>query len=685
MIVKKQKRQRYSRKYRCHHLASQYASQLVSSGLIDDQEMVAIPQSTLSTIVGKVVKIPELSPDKHKARLIKLFQVNDKAPVVTKKLSDNIKALVASLQLGKLAADIIQFATTMTLNKGLQELVDNYAYYSIDSVSHLLSELLSIDELSIEIALEEIWTTGLLVASPLSEKEPLALPRVISRQLVMGDVHKSNDILESILVRSPDPELTLTHFDYLDIKLTQQYLAAAIKTKTNGVNILFHGIPGTGKTQMCRILAKAIGAKLYDIVSAGNELWHKQEAYDADENSGALRLQFNQLTQKLLAKTDNSLLIIDEAEDLFASLYGSNRLSKEALHNVLETNKIPTIWVTNHVNFIDESCLRRFKMIVEFPTPSAASIKTLIDDSLTGLGTSDDFRKQLANTKHVTMANINSAATVVKQVGYQNDKAEQHITALIQATLHACGHKQAVQYQGALSFNRDFINLSGSHTGNVSEVTQLIEATKTQSSARTLLTGPAGTGKTALVNHLAEALDIKLITIRGSDILSKYVGEAEQNVARVFKEATESKSILFFDEIDSLLASREGMQNGYDVQLVNELLTQMECFSYPLFAATNFEARLDKAVMRRFDFKLHFAPLTTQQVIALFCETLNSTNIPESVSNQLALLRFLTPGDFAIIERRNQFNQTPMTQEQALALLKAENDRKAPSKPIGFI
>ena len=72
----------------------------------------------------------------------------------------------------------------MTLNKGLQELVDNYAYYNIDSIAHLLSVLLGFDELSIEVALEEIWTTGLLVASRLSEHEPLILPLFISRQLV---------------------------------------------------------------------------------------------------------------------------------------------------------------------------------------------------------------------------------------------------------------------------------------------------------------------------------------------------------------------------------------------------------------------------------------------------------------------------------------------------------------------
>ncbi len=199
-----------------------------------------------------------------------------------------------------------------------------------------------------------------------------------------------------------------------------------------------------------------------------------------------------------------------------------------------------------------------------------------------------------------------------------------------------------------------------------------------------------GTGKTALVNYLAQALDKELVTVRCSDVLSKYVGEAEQKVANVFKQATESKAILFFDEVDSLLSSRESMNNGHEVQLVNELLTQIECFEFPLFAATNFEARLDKAVMRRFDFKLHFQPLTSQQANALFCETVASqsnTNqtITQKVTQQLNQLTLLTPGDFAIIKRRNQFSAEPMSQQQALKILITENKRKTPSQSIGFI
>ena len=72
-----------------------------------------------------------------------------------------------------------------------------------------------------------------------------------------------------------------------------------------------------------------------------------------------------------------------------------------------------------------------------------------------------------------------------------------------------------------------------------------------------LLTGPPGTGKTAVVNHLAKLANKELITVRCSDVLDKYVGGSEKNIARLFKEAEEKEAILFLDEIDSLLARSE--------------------------------------------------------------------------------------------------------------------------------
>ena len=680
MIIKK-KRQYQPNRYNYHQLASQYTYQLVNSNLIDEEEISEISRSTLENITGKTIKKFNSSPEDFLLVLDKLRKQKDTTPSLTKRLTNNINTLVSCLQLDEVAGDIIKFTAIMNLNKGLSELINSYVYYNIDSLAQLLSVILDTDELVIETSLTSIWSTGLLITSKLSPEEPLMLPTAITRKLVTQSLSNTNEILNDILTRAPAPELTLKHFNYLDMSLAKRYLKKALKIKLSGVNILFHGAPGTGKTQLTRILAKEIGADLLEIVPVGGDLWSRKNEYSSTETSGALRLQFNKLVQKLLSKSVQSLLVIDECEDLFAFINGEDRISKEALHRLLENNTLPTIWITNHVEHLDESCLRRFKMIVEFPKPSTTSIKILIDDSLKGLSTSENFRKTLATTKHLTMANVDNAACVVKQVGLKRKEAEHNINTLIESTLSACGYKHEIQYQAALNFNINYINLSGSHT----DVSDLIQATKNYSSARTLLTGMSGTGKTALVNHLAQSLDMELITVRCSDILSKYVGESEQKVAQAFKQATESEAILFFDEVDSLLSSRENMNSGHEVQLVNELLTQIECFQFPLFAATNFSSRLDKAVMRRFDFKLQFNPLKNKQVNSLFCETMRCKTLNKNISKQLNQLTMLTPGDFAIIARRNEFNTSLMTQQNAIKLLMNENKRKSASQQIGFI
>ena len=71
-----------------------------------------------------------------------------------------------------------------------------------------------------------------------------------------------------------------------------------------------------------------------------------------------------------------------------------------------------------------------------------------------------------------------------------------------------------------------------------------------------LMFGPPGTGKTEFVKHLGKELDRKVLVMKGSDLLSKYVGESEQNIAKAFQRAETEHVILFFDEIDGLVQDR---------------------------------------------------------------------------------------------------------------------------------
>jgi SpoVK/Ycf46/Vps4 family AAA+-type ATPase len=96
---------------------------------------------------------------------------------------------------------------------------------------------------------------------------------------------------------------------------------------------------------------------------------------------------------------------------------------------------------------------------------------------------------------------------------------------------------------------------------------------------------------------------------QASDLASKFVGETEQNMARMFEEATTEQAVLLLDEADSFLRSRRRAERNYEVTEVNEMLQGMERFAGIFICTTNLFDDLDEAALRRFTFKIRFHPL----------------------------------------------------------------------------
>ena len=124
-----------------------------------------------------------------------------------------------------------------------------------------------------------------------------------------------------------------------------------------------------------------------------------------------------------------------------------------------------------------------------------------------------------------------------------------------------------------------------------------------------ILAGPPGTGKTMVAQLLAHELGYDLFRIDLSQVVNKYIGETEKNLARIFDAAESSHAVLFFDEADSLFAKRTEVRSSNDKYAnleVNYLLQRMETYDGVTLLATNLEQGIDDAFKRRVRFTVQF-------------------------------------------------------------------------------
>ena len=124
-----------------------------------------------------------------------------------------------------------------------------------------------------------------------------------------------------------------------------------------------------------------------------------------------------------------------------------------------------------------------------------------------------------------------------------------------------------------------------------------------------LFSGPSGTGKTMAAEIMAGELGLDLYKIDLSTVVSKYIGETEKNLARIFEEAETSNAILFFDEADALFGRRSEVRDSHDRYAnieISYLLQRMEEYDGMAILATNLHKNMDEAFVRRMHFTVEF-------------------------------------------------------------------------------
>ena len=353
-------------------------------------------------------------------------------------------------------------------------------------------------------------------------------------------------LLQGIVALSAAAELDIAEYTHIApaLDVLRPYLKQAVADGRKGVNIFVYGDPGTGKSQ----LAKVLDCELFEVAS---------EDSAGDPVDGACRLRAFRVAQSFFSQR-KVLFVFDEVEDVFND--GDNfigrksaaQTSKAWINRTLEENPVPTLWVSNSVHGMDPAFIRRFDMVFELPVPLKKQRTRILRKIASDLLDAASLTR-IAESAELAPAVVAKAADVVRLINAEIGSAATAgaFELLIGNTLQAQGHS-AIRKDDP-SRLPDFYDPLFIHAdANLADIAAGLQATK---SGRLCLYGPPGSGKTAYGRWLAQQLNMPLHVKRASDLMSMYVGQNEKNIAEAFKEAANNGALLLIGQSHTSIAA----------------------------------------------------------------------------------------------------------------------------------
>ena len=404
--------------------------------------------------------------------------------------------------------------------------------------------------------------------------------------------------------------------------------------KTLGVKpprgVLLYGPPGSGKTLIARAVANETGAFFFLI--NGPEIMSKM----AGESEGNLRKAFEEAE-----KNAPAIIFIDEIDSIAPKRDKANgeverRIVSQMLtlmDGLKQRANVVVIGATNRPNTIDPALRRfgRFDREIDIGCPDENGRLEIFRIHTRNMKLADDVDpEEVARESHgfvgADMAALCTEAAMqcirekMDLIDIEDDTIDAEILNAMAVTQDHFKH--ALTQSNPSSLRETVVeipNVSWNDIGGLvdvkKELRELVqypvehpekfEKFGMSPSKGVLFYGPPGCGKTLLAKAMANQCECNFISVKGPQLLSKWVGESESNVRNVFEKARQaSPCILFFDELDSIARSRGTSTGGPGIgdSVVNQLLTEMDGMAKRnnvfVVGATNRPDGLDKAILR---------------------------------------------------------------------------------------
>ncbi|MBF0201392.1 MAG: ATP-binding protein, partial [Desulfamplus sp.] len=383
--------------------------------------------------------------------------------------------------------------------------------------------------------------------------------------------------------------------------------ADSLEHKPSSTHILLYGHPGSGKTSFARGIAARLTIPAYGIMQGKDN--------KSTSRQSAIRACIN------MTSSDNgALIVVDEADNLLNTqlswLHQGETRDKGWLNQLLDEPCLRMIWISNDIEGIEPSVLRRFSFSIHFKPFNRRQRYQLWKNAFHRYGVPliKDRKAvgELARRYHVSAGGIDLA---VRKAAEGQPMPEGDILKSICLTLDA---HETLMNEGEPPEERTVVDKSYSLDGLTidGDVARLMEQLEKFdkylrsgkksgiSNINILLYGPPGSGKSELGRYIAQHLDRSVICRDISEIQSKYVGDSEKNIREAFEEAQYEDAVLIFDEVDTLLFNRSNALRSWEISFTNAFLTRMERFRGILICTTNLVQGLDGASIRRFNHKI---------------------------------------------------------------------------------